>query len=314
MLPERRGVIVGSDVNKGADHNSDHGLRAVRRSRRFGRRRLLFWLFSFAAICSICIAVFGFKVFFHGVEDHQSIPTLTSVKEILTSVEDVPVEPETMDPPKKKPPRGRFYPCKVELRDSVNELVEPKVFGKFVNFSLNYVAREDRPSLEHPITPRFGGHQTLEEREQSFHAANQTIHCGFVEGSEGSPSTGFDLDKEDKMYMNTCTVVVSSCIFGSSDFLRRPTSKLTPKNPFQVVRITDVPEGSFIIRAHTPMSNLFSCLWFNEVDRFTSRDQLSFGYTFLKLKTTNPDKPLVLHMFKDCERRAITKLFHHRNP
>lgn len=119
-----------------------------------------------------------------------------------------------------------FYPCKVELRDSVDELVEPKVFGKFVNFSLNYVAREDIPSLDHPITPRFGGHQTLEEREQSFHAANQTIHCGFVEGSEGSPSTGFDLDKEDKMYMNTCTVVVSSCIFGSSDFLRRPTSKL----------------------------------------------------------------------------------------
>ncbi|PWA70069.1 hypothetical protein CTI12_AA292100 [Artemisia annua] len=458
MLPERRGVIVGSDVNKGADHNSDHGLRAVRRSRRFGRRRLLFWLFSFAAICSICIAVFGFKLFFHGVEEHQSIPTLTSVKEILTSVEDVPVEPETMDPPKKKPPRGRFYPCKVELRDSVNELVEPKVFGKFVNFSLNYVAREDRPSLEHPITPRFGGHQTLEEREQSFHAANQTIHCGFVEGSEGSPSTGFDLDKEDKMYMNTCTVVVSSCIFGSSDFLRRPTSKLisqyskknvcfvmfvdketlvklskegsTPDErgfvglwrivvvsnlPYDDMRKTGkvpkflshrlfpsarysiwldsklrlhtdpmmlieyflwrrrseyaisnhytrhcvwdevqqnkrlnkynhtaideqflfyqadglvkfdpsdpkkplpsyVPEGSFIIRAHTPMSNLFSCLWFNEVDRFTSRDQLSFGYTFLKLKTTNPDKPLVLHMFKDCERRAITKLFHHRNP
>ena len=66
MLPERRGVIVGSDVNKGADHNSDHGLRAVRRSRRFGRRRLLFWLFSFAAICSICVAVFVFKMFFHG--------------------------------------------------------------------------------------------------------------------------------------------------------------------------------------------------------------------------------------------------------
>ncbi|GKD53678.1 pentatricopeptide repeat-containing protein [Tanacetum coccineum] len=168
----------------------------------------------------------AFDIAVEGVEEHQSIPTLTSVKEILTSAEDVPVEPEIVEPPKKKPPRGRFNPCKVELTDAVDELVEPNAFGNFVNFSLNYVAREDIPSLEHPIIPRFGGHQTLEEREQSFHAANQTIHCGFVEGSEGSPSTGFDLDKDDKMYMNTCTVVVSSCIFGSSDFLRRPTSKM----------------------------------------------------------------------------------------
>lgn len=73
-----------------------------------------------------------------------------------------------------------------------------------------------------------------------------------------------------------------------------------------------VPEGSFIVRAHTPMSNLFSCLWFNEVNRFTSRDQLSFTYTYLKLRRTNPGKPFHLNMFKDCERRAIAKLFHHR--
>lgn len=59
-----------------------------------------------------------------------------------------------------------------------------------------------------------------------------------------------------------------------------------------------VPEGSFIVRAHTPMSNLFSCLWFNEVNRFTSRDQLSFAYTFLKLKRMNPGRPFYLNMFK----------------
>lgn len=73
-----------------------------------------------------------------------------------------------------------------------------------------------------------------------------------------------------------------------------------------------VPEGSFIVRAHTPMSNLFSCLWFNEVDRFTSRDQLSFAYTYLKLRRMNPERPFSLNMFKDCERRALAKLFHHR--
>ncbi|CAH1431662.1 unnamed protein product [Lactuca virosa] len=427
MLPERRGVPVGSDLIKAADHNSDHGLRAVRRSRRAGRMRLLFWLFSLAALFSICFAIFGFKMFFHGVEDHQSLPSLRDIK-------DVSIEPYTIEKPKKKPHRARFNPCEVELIDSVDLLNEPKSFWNFVNFSLQYIQTDHTPSHENPITPRFGGHQTLEEREQSFHVTNQTIHCGFIKGPQGFPNTGFDLVNEDKMYMNSCTVVVSSCIFGSSDFLRRPTSKMiseyskknvcfvmfvdketlvklskegsipdekgfiglwriivvnnlpyndmrktgkVPKflshrlfpsarysiwldskmrlhtdpiqiieyflwrkksefaisnhytrhcmdsinltiqtliNPYQVVRITDVPEGSFIVRAHTPMSNLFSCLWFNEVDRFTSRDQLSFGYTFLKLKRMNPDKPLVLHMFKDCERRAITKLFHHRNP
>lgn len=60
----------------------------------------------------------------------------------------------------------------------------------------------------------------------------------------------------------------------------------------------DVPEGSFIVRAHTPMSNLFSCLWFNEVERFTPRDQLSFAYTYQKLRRMNPDKPFYLNMFK----------------
>lgn len=66
----------------------------------------------------------------------------------------------------------------------------------------------------------------------------------------------------------------------------------------QIMCFADVPEGSFIVRAHTPMSNLFSCLWFNEVDRFTSRDQLSFAYTYMKLRRMNPQRPFYLNMFK----------------
>ncbi|KAL8218795.1 hypothetical protein R6Q57_022168 [Mikania cordata] len=213
MIPERRGGVTGSDLTKAADHNV---LRAIRLSRRSGRRRLLSWLFTFAAILCICTATFGFKMFFHGVEEeHQSIST----SPILNNVS---IESNILDQPNKKLHRARFFPCKVELNDSVEALVEPKTFWNFTKFSLNYVVRENMQSHENPITPRFGGHQTLEEREQSFHAINQTIHCGFVEGFEGFPNTWFDLDKEDK----TCTVVVSSCIFGSSDFLRRPTSKM----------------------------------------------------------------------------------------
>jgi hypothetical protein len=104
------------------------------------------------------------------------------------------------------------------------------------------------------------------------------------------------------------TVIDQQFAFYQADGLKRfnasDPNKLLPSN---------VPEGSFIVRAHTPMSNLFSCLWFNEVERFTPRDQLSFAYTYHKLRRTNPDKPFYLNMFKDCERRKIAKLFHHRS-
>ncbi|XP_057974248.1 uncharacterized protein LOC131162103 isoform X2 [Malania oleifera] len=104
------------------------------------------------------------------------------------------------------------------------------------------------------------------------------------------------------------TIIDQQFAFYQADGLKRfnasDPNKLLPSN---------VPEGSFIVRAHTPMSNLFSCLWFNEVERFTPRDQLSFAYTYQKLRTMNPGKPFHLNMFKDCERRAIAKLFHHRS-
>ncbi|KAJ0010236.1 hypothetical protein Pint_34248 [Pistacia integerrima] len=48
--------------------------------------------------------------------------------------------------------------------------------------------------------------------------------------------------------------------------------------------VGDVPEGAVIIGEHTAMSNLFSCLWFNEVNLFTPRDQLSFGYVVYSMK------------------------------
>ncbi|KAE8695497.1 hypothetical protein F3Y22_tig00110705pilonHSYRG00056 [Hibiscus syriacus] len=102
------------------------------------------------------------------------------------------------------------------------------------------------------------------------------------------------------------TVIDEQFEFYQADGLKKfnasDPNKLLPSN---------VPEGSFIVRAHTPMSNLFSCLWFNEVERFTPRDQLSFAYTYQKLRRTNPDKPFYLNMFKDCERRAAAKLFRH---
>ncbi|CAN1861108.1 Probable hexosyltransferase MUCI70 [Linum perenne] len=114
------------------------------------------------------------------------------------------------------------FPCRVEFAKSVDYVKEPDSVTNFTQFSLGYVNREEMNSTG----PVFGGHQSMMQREDSFHAKNQTIHCGFVEGPPGSPTTpGFDLDEKDKAFMSRCRVTVSSCIFGSSDFLRRPANK-----------------------------------------------------------------------------------------
>ncbi|CAI0407953.1 unnamed protein product [Linum tenue] len=71
--------------------------------------------------------------------------------------------------------------------------------------------------------------------------------------------------------------------------------------------ISDVPEGAVIIREHTALSNLFSCLWFNEVHLFTPRDQLSFGYVVHKLGV----KPFKHFMFPNCEYNSLFVLHPH---
>ncbi|CAL9193252.1 uncharacterized protein LOC103989102 [Musa acuminata AAA Group] len=358
---------------------------------------------------------------------------------------------------KRKPKHHKFSSssCEIKFLNSTAQIVEPLHGKKIASFSLQYTRIENRPNGLENWEPRFAGHQTLEEREVSFIAQDQTINCGFVRGPTGSPSTGFDITEDDVKFMSSCHVAVSSCIFGNSDRLRTPFSKtITPlsrknvcfvmfmdeitlktllsegqkmengviglwkivvvknlpytdmrrvgkipkllthrlfpsarysiwldsklrlqSDPYLILEyflwrrgyeyaisnhydrhcvweevlqnkklnkynhtVIDqqfefyqsdglkrfdpsdpnkllpsyVPEGSFIVRAHTPMSNLFSCIWFNEVDRFTPRDQLSFAYTYLKLRRTNPAKPFHLNMFKDCERRSMAKLFHHR--
>ncbi|KAK3024814.1 hypothetical protein RJ639_042819, partial [Escallonia herrerae] len=362
--------------------------------------------------------------------------------------------------------------CEMKFLNSSAQLVEPLENPKFARFSLQYTEVDEKLNNRvEPWRPKFSGHQSLKQREDSYTAHDQKINCGFVKGPKGSPSTGFDLAEDDSKYISSCHIAVISCIFGNSDRLRTPmgktVSRLSRKNvcfvmftdevtlqtlsseghlldrmgfiglwkivvvknlPYTDMRrvgkipkllphrlfpsarysiwldsklrlqldpllileyflwrkgyeyaisnhydrhcmweevaqnkklnkynhtiideqfafyqadglkrfnasdpnkllpssmilsapklmwfVADVPEGSFIVRAHTPMSNLFSCLWYNEVERFTPRDQLSFAYTYHKLRRTNPGKPFYLNMFKDCERRKIAKLFHHRS-
>lgn len=67
-----------------------------------------------------------------------------------------------------------------------------------------------------------------------------------------------------------------------------------------------MPEGAIIIREHTAMTNLFCCLWFNEVNLFTPRDQLSFGFVVYRLKGY-----FKFFMFPNCEYNSIFILHPH---
>ncbi|GER36462.1 hypothetical protein STAS_12798 [Striga asiatica] len=85
---------------------------------------------------------------------------------------------------------------------------------------------------------------------------------------------------------------------------------LTPYSVAKLPITSDVPEGCVIVREHIPISNLFTCLWFNEVDRFTSRDQISFSTVRDKIwSKTN----YTINMFLDCERRNFVIQGYHRD-
>ncbi|GAB2240380.1 hypothetical protein Droror1_Dr00020898 [Drosera rotundifolia] len=92
------------------------------------------------------------------------------------------------------------------------------------------------------------------------------------------------------------------------DFYRK--EGLTPYSDAKLPILSDVPEGCVIIREHIPISNLFSCLWFNEVDRFTSRDQLSFSTVRDKIRSKVDWN---VSMFLDCERRNFVVQGYHRD-
>ncbi|KAI3922020.1 hypothetical protein MKX01_005709 [Papaver californicum] len=65
-------------------------------------------------------------------------------------------------------------------------------------------------------------------------------------------------------------------------------------------------EASVIVRELTPLTNLFMCLWFNEVVRFTSRDQLSFPYVVRQLNMKN------INMFPVCVRKDLVNSMGHK--
>ncbi|XP_038894402.1 uncharacterized protein LOC120083005 isoform X2 [Benincasa hispida] len=286
----------------------------------------------------------------------------------------------------------------------------------------------------------FTGYQTLDQREKSF-KVNRTVevHCGFY-----SDDGGFRISNEDRTFMQTCTLVVSTCAFGGGDDLYQPIGMSEASlrkvcyvafwdeitlsaqeavghvigedgfiGKWRVVVVRDLPftdqrlngkipkmlghrlfpnvkysiwvdsksqfrrdplgvfeallwrsnselaisqhgarssvydeagavvkkhkatpeevdvqikryrhdnfpddkrfnghkalaEASVIVREHSPMVNLFMCLWFNEVVRFTSRDQLSFPYVLWRLKLVKK-----INMFPVCIRKDLVNSMGH---
>ncbi|KDO36060.1 hypothetical protein CISIN_1g025102mg [Citrus sinensis] len=65
-------------------------------------------------------------------------------------------------------------------------------------------------------------------------------------------------------------------------------------------------EASVIVREHLPVTNMLMCLWFNEVVRFTSRDQLSFPYVLWRLKVHEK-----INMFPVCIRKDLVNTIGH---
>ncbi|KAM7517132.1 hypothetical protein LguiA_006715 [Lonicera macranthoides] len=298
-------------------------------------------------------------------------------------------------------------------------------------------------SLQHMEASRFNlftGNQTLAQREQSFKVSETArVHCGFY-----CENGGFKLSDEDKSYMKTCNVVVSTCTFGGGDDLYQPIgmSEASLKKVcyvafwdevtlstqeaqgrrigedhfignWRIVIVRDLPfrdqrlngkipkmlahrlfpnarysiwvdsksqfrrdplgvleallwrsnsvfaisehgarssvydeakavvkknkatpeevavqltqyrqdglpedkrfngkkalaEASVIVREHTPLTNLLMCVWFNEVVRFTSRDQLSFPYVLWRIKLLKD-----IHMFPVCTRKDLVNSMGH---
>ena len=112
----------------------------------------------------------------------------------------------------------------MKFLNSTAQLVEPARNENFASFNLEYVEIEEKPVGSEYWEPRFAGHQSLQEREESYKAHDQQLKCAFVKGPNGT-STGFDLSDDDRKYMSKCHIAVSSCIFGNSDRLRIPFGK-----------------------------------------------------------------------------------------
>ncbi|PKA65957.1 hypothetical protein AXF42_Ash010366 [Apostasia shenzhenica] len=328
------------------------------------------------------------------------------------------------------------FPAIAELSSTVKNVIyksDPGIYAIESNTTFLSYAGTTRFNL-------FTGNQTLEEREESVTVKETAeVHCGFY-----SDHGGFKISDDDKRFMQTCKVVVSTCAFGGGDDLYQPIGMSEASlrkvcyvafwdeitrvaqeiegnkigddsmiGKWRIVIVKDLPfadqrlngkipkmlshrlfpqarysiwvdsksqfrrdplgvleallwrtnsvfaisehgarsslyeeakavvkkhkatpeevegqikqylldgipedrrlhgkkalaEASIIVREHSPVTNLFTCVWFNEVVRFTSRDQLSFPYVLRRVKLKG------MNMFPVCARKDLVNSMGHK--
>ncbi|KAK9162147.1 hypothetical protein Syun_003049 [Stephania yunnanensis] len=150
---------------------------------------------------------------------HVSTPKDRDIKKTSTEV-----KLDLKRPPIR--PKRSGPSCEMKFLNSTAQLVEPSESPRFSKFSLQYTLVEERAEGLTQWEPRFAGHQTFEEREDSFYASDKKLNCGFVKGPVGSSGTGFEMDEVDAQFMSSCHIAVSSCIFGNSDYLKSPSLEM----------------------------------------------------------------------------------------
>ncbi|KAI3922540.1 hypothetical protein MKX01_006229 [Papaver californicum] len=257
-----------------------------------------------------------------------------------------------------------LHRCIIPVADDPDSVVIPekRTPYKFVE-NLSYILKDDDPSNSgSQSAPLFGGHESWEQREESFKLNSTKKWVGiwrlvllktppYDEPRRNGkvpkilthrlyPQAEYSIWIDGKMELivdpllmlerylwrdkNTFAIARHKhhqSIYEEADANKRRKRYARPlidlhvkiyfyegMEPWSTKKdtVSDVPEGAIIIREHTALNNLFSCLWFNEVNLFTPRDQLSFGYVVYRLGFA-----FKFFMFPNCEYNSLFVLHSH---
>lgn len=94
-----------------------------------------------------------------------------------------------------------------------------------------------------------------------------------------------------------CPAIASQMAQYRNETFELQFNETTSKSGHLLGEVSDVCDSSLLLREHNPLTNLFSCLWYNELDRFHPRDQLSFGYVRRRMSP-----PLPVYLYPLCQR------------
>ncbi|KAL2542396.1 Protein of unknown function (DUF616) [Abeliophyllum distichum] len=113
-----------------------------------------------------------------------------------------------------------LHRCSIPVADDPNEVVIPKRKSpEEVVQHLSYIMEDNIKSNGSQSPPLFGGHQTWQQRDESFKVKpTMKVHCGFMRGG------GAEMAAADINYVKKCRFVVASGIFDGYDTPHQPSN------------------------------------------------------------------------------------------